>query len=373
MSGHATAKPSHEPWVVGLFVVGLYNLLLGIGLVFKTGELFDFGDFYASACGWWQGTDPYVRPNLNPPHASVLIAPLCALAPYPAWFAWQVVNLVAWLAALRLAWRTRRAPLTFGAIAVLVAHGSTSAQVHMGQVAWLLGLPMTLSWLAFRRGAHVRAGLWLGIVLAAKPFLVLAALPALVDRRWRVTWLLASAAAGGIVALGYVSLGGEVYARWAAWSAPAMDLGAHPMNVSLTSLALLLGVSPFVGIALGVAATVAWMPRWRGLTTDRQWMAMLTLLVLSAPLGWLHYTAWALPMLWAAWPTLAPRRRFWALVLVCMPMLVLVVLLETTALRFVYPIGFLVLAWTALGPTTGDVTRDMLHSSSSPSNPIINS
>jgi len=49
-----------------------------------------------------------------------------------------------------------------------------------------------------------------------------------------------------------------------------------------------------------------------------------------------------------------------------------VVLLETTALRFVYPIGFLVLAWTALGPATCEVTRDMLDSSS-PSNPIINS
>ena len=371
MERHTEAVRLTDPWAEGLFAVGLCNLLLGIGIVFKTHDLFDFGVFYASACAWWDGTDPYARANLNPPHVSALLTPLCALAPYPAWFLWQVVNLGAWLAALRLAWRARPVPLTFPVVAVLVAHGSTSAQVHMGQVAWVLALPMTLSWLAFRRGAHGRAGLWLGIVLAAKPFLALAALPALVDRRWRLTWLAASATACAIAALGYVSLGGEGYARWAAWSGPALYLGAQPMNVSLTSLALLLGVSPFWGVALGVAATVALLPRWLGLTTDRQWLAMITLLVVSAPLGWLHYTAWTLPMLWAVWPTLAPRRRLWALALTCMPTLVLV--LDVPALRFVYPIGFLLLAWTALGPTTGEVTRETLGSSSSPSNPIISS
>ena len=96
------------------------------------------------------------------------------------------------------------------------------------------------------------------------------------------------------------------------------------MNVGLTSLAWLLGVSPFAGIALGVAATLAVLPRWLRLTVDRQWLVMLTMLVLSAPLGWLHYTAWTLPVLWAAWPTLALRPTMWAVGLLCMPTLALV-------------------------------------------------
>jgi hypothetical protein len=298
------------------------------------------------------------------------LAPLCALAPYPAWFVWQVVNLAAWLVALRLAWRTRQAPLTLGAVAVLIAHGSTSAQVHMGQVGWVLALPLTLSWLAFRRGAARHAGVWLGLVLAIKPFLALAALPALIDRRWRATWVTATVTALGIGSVGYALLGREVYARWAVWSAPAVDLGAQPMNVGLTSLAWLFGVSPFVGIALGVAGALAVLPRWQAITTDRQWLVMLTLLVLSAPLGWLHYTAWTLPVLWSAWPTLAPRVRVWALGLLCMPTLALV--LQVPALRLVYPMGLFLLAWTALGPSTGAATREMSNPSS-PSRPIINS
>ncbi len=120
MSAHTVEMHRPEPWAAGLFAVGLCNLLLGIGIVFKTHDLFDFGVFYGSACSWWEGTDPYLRANLNPPHASVLMAPLCALAPYPAWFAWQVLSLVAWVATLVLSWRSRPAPVTFGVIAVTV-------------------------------------------------------------------------------------------------------------------------------------------------------------------------------------------------------------------------------------------------------------
>lgn len=361
--------PSHrlERGAPALFAVGLCNLLLGVGIIFKTGDLFDFRVFYSSACGWWLGGDPYVQQNLNPPHASVLMAPLCALAPYPAWFVWQGVNLIAWVAALTLAWRRRPAPLTVGVIAVLVAHGSTSAQVHMGQVAWVLALPMTLSWLAFRRGAYIRAGLWLGVVLAIKPFLALGALPALLDRRWRGTWLTATSSACVVAALGYATLGGQSYLHWAAWSGPAMDLGAQPMNVGVTSLAWLLGVSPLVGLAVGVAAGVALMPRWLALSTDRQWLAMLTLVVLGAPLGWLHYTAWTLPVLWSAWPTLEPQRRRWAVGLLCMPTLALV--LGLAPLRLVYPTGLFLLAWATVARS--ESAADARSSTSS--SPIINS
>jgi alpha-1,2-mannosyltransferase/arabinofuranan 3-O-arabinosyltransferase len=356
-----------EPWAAGLFAVGLFNVLLGIGLVFKTHDLFDFGIFHASACGWWHGTDPYAQPNLNPPHASVFMAPLCELAPYPAWLVWQVVNLVAWMAALTLAWRTRPAPVTFGVVAVLVAHGSTSAQVHMGQLAWVLALPVTLSWLAFRRGSSVHAGLWLGLVLAVKPFLALAALPALIDSRWRATWLTAAVVALGIGTVGYVLLGSQAYAQWAAWSGPAAGLATQPMNVGLISLAWLLGVSPFAGVALGVAGALAVLPRWHAITTDRQWLLMLTMLVLSAPLGWLHYSAWTLPVLWAVWPTLALRLRLWAVGLLSMPTLALV--LGLGPLRLVYPTGLFLLACAAVG--RGDAAADARSSTSS--NPIINS
>jgi hypothetical protein len=358
-----------EPWAPALFAIGLCNLLIGVGIIFQTNDPFDFRVFYASACGWWHGTDPYALPNLNPPHASVLMAPLCALTPYMAWSVWQIVSLVAWLVALATAWRERPAPLTLPAVAVLVAHGSTAAQVHMGQVAWVLELPMTLSWRAFRRGEHARAGIWLGVVLAVKPFVALAALPALLDRRWRVMWLTATFTACGIGILGYVLLGGEVYRAWVGWSGPAVDSVVQPLNVGLTSLAWLMGVSPFAGVALGVLIAVAVLPRWLGLPVDRQWVVMLTLLVLSAPLGWLHYAAWTLPVLWSAWPTMAPRLKMWAVGLLCMPTVFLV--LGVSALRLVYPCGLLLLAWAALAPGAKGGAHETGASSSS--SPIINS
>ena len=119
----------------------------------------------------------------------------------------------------------------------------------------------------------------------------------------------------------------------------------------------------------GIVGAIAVLPRWLVLSVDRQWLVMLTLLVLTAPLGWLHYAAWTLPILWSAWPTLSRRRMMCALGLLCMPTVILV--LGVPALRLIYPSGLLLLAWAALAPgAEGDPHETGEPSSSSP---IINS
>jgi len=160
-----------------------------------------------------------------------------------------------------------------------------------------------------------------------------------------------------------------VYAGWAKWSSVAVEMSSQPLNAGLSSLAWLAGVTPIAGVALGVVGMIAVLPRWLRLTADRQWLAMLTMLVLSAPLGWMHYAAWTLPVLWPVWPTLPPRLRAWAMGLLCMPTLLLV--LDIPALRLVYPAGLLLLAWAALRPRSAAATVETLSSVSS--KPIISS
>jgi hypothetical protein len=285
---------------------GLVNLAFICRAVWTTQQFFDFDVFHYSAVAWLSGQSPYAVPNLNPPYTVVLMSPLGLLPRRAAWLIWQGANLAMLAITVRLCTRATR-PLTPKAWAILLAHASTLAQVQMGQVAWVLGLPIAFAWSAWRQGDSNKTGVWLGLAIAAKPSLLLLAPPMLVDERWRRVFFIALATAGGIVGLTLLVTGPHLFVDWLATRHSAWDSAVQPLNASAAGAAAMAGLPPGTGFLAGAVAWRYTLARWRHLSPDLQWLAAFASTLLMTPLAWVHYLSWLLPPTWAAWRSMHGR------------------------------------------------------------------
>ncbi len=299
-------KNVHFVLVALVAAAGVVNLAFICGAVWTTQRFFDFDVFYDSAVAWLSGHSPYAVPNLNPPYTIVLMSPLGLLPRREAWLIWQGANLAALAITVRLCTRATRR-LTPMAWAVLVAHASTLAQVQMGQVAWMIGMPLALAWSARRQGDANRSGVWLGLAIAAKPSLLLLAPPMLIDRGWRRGFFVALATAGGIVGLTLLVTGPQLFIDWLATGLSAWDSRVQPLNASPAGPAGMAGLRRGTGMIVGAAAWCYTLTRWRHLSLDLQWLAAVANTLLMTPLAWAHYLSWLLPSTWAAWHRLDGR------------------------------------------------------------------
>ena len=196
-----------------LCAAGLADILLGWRAAWASGEFYDFGVFYDSAAAWWSGASPYRLPNLNPPHVVAFLSPLAWLSKPSAWIIWQIISAVSWLLAIRITTASGRRPDAL-ACALFIAHASTSAQTLMGQLVWVLAVPLALAWRAASAGQTDRAGIWLGVCLSAKPFLLPALAPALVDCRWRRMTVVSLLTALSIGAVTVTFTGTALFRQW---------------------------------------------------------------------------------------------------------------------------------------------------------------
>lgn len=261
-------------------------------------------------------TSPF---NLNLPHTMVLVWPLTYLSDRAALGVWLTVGLLlgAWasLASVRaLGWRIHVLPTLIVAL-YLAAWAPSAAFTLTLQITFYVMAPVCWAWLAYRRGDSRRAGVWLGVAAAIKPFLLLFAPYFLLrrDRRALASMLLVVAAC---VALGLVVFGPRAYAEWLA-QLPRVSWDSHFMNASvwgvlqrnvgrsnypmfLKAPALVPPVA--VGLALLIGAmTVTRVARTRPepRRTDEDWAVLLMAALLMSPLGW-NYYGWI-----AVWPTAA--------------------------------------------------------------------
>jgi Glycosyltransferase family 87 len=317
-----------------LLSVGTANVLLGLLVAWTHDQFFDFGVFYDAVAAWSRGGNPYYVPNLNPPYVTLALAPLAWFPKRTAWLIWQAVNATACVQILRICRTEKRwTPL---ALALLATHASTAAQTQMGQVVWILGLPMTLAWRAWRRGEATKAGVWMGIVMAAKPFLLPCVLPALTDKRWRQTSLVALLVVVGIAGVAVLSLGPTVFEAWLAGRTSAWQSITQPLNASLASFTTTLGAPPLVGPLVGCLLLPVTIYRWPRLTPDLQWLAIVANVLLITPLGWIQYSGWLLPATWIAWTQLKRPLAHVALLLTLVPPFVIVLFDHA---RVIYPLG----------------------------------
>lgn len=261
-------------------------------------------------------TSPY---NLNLPHTMALVRPLARLDDRTALRLWMLGNLLlgaaASAAAVRaLGWRLRLLPAL--AIALyLIAWAPSAAVTSTAQITFYLMAPVVAAWLAFRRGRSARAGAWLGLAAAMKPFLLLF-VPYLLIRRDRRALVAMGLVGAGIGALGVAAYGPMAYVEWLA-QLPRVTWSAYFLNASIfgtlqrlfgaSFLARLAHVPAIVGplalvlsIAVG-AVTLAAIRHTRPEPprTDADWAVLLLAALLMSPLGW-NYYMWI-----AVWPVAA--------------------------------------------------------------------
>lgn len=284
----------------GLFLYGLRSQQTG-------------GSFYdltvASQWGY-----PFDRDllDLAPPHLHLLVWPLVSLPDRVAYGVWITANAGAFIASLavisrELGIRWRDVTVVWFVNAVLLSTLATVSTLVYGQYVWLLMLPATLGWRAWRRDRLVAACAWLGVVASSKPYPWLL----LIYPVWRGHWRAVAAMAGvsaGLGAAGAVVFGPGTYVDWVR-AVGAVDELSMFGNVSIWGLVTrVTGPShvfqplplPSAGVRLagwlacvGVGAWSVW--QLRRATPDRAWLGLWCAAWLVSPLAWMYYIWWALP------------------------------------------------------------------------------
>jgi hypothetical protein len=321
-----------------LIVFGLVLPASAIALFFQI-TLSDFVLFHKAGVAWLAGTPIYTpgASNLNPPLAVVaLFAPLARLelqAARAVWFALSLVAVVLslWIVARESRW-SRSHTLTMAA-ALMVTYPAWLAW-YQGQLTWVLALPATLSWRAYRQGRLVEAGLWLAPVIALKPPFALVAL--------FLPWRLCVAAGVGSASLTALSMAITGIGPWLDWWrfrdavfwitwVDNLSLWGQLGRISLREvwqvrLSDLPAWTPAAVAAIGLAMA-AWVRREAD-PDRRMALAWLSGTLLS-PIGWVYY----LPVGMAALLASATRATINPWLLFCVPFLVF------------YPIARGPLAW----------------------------
>jgi hypothetical protein len=274
----------------------------------------DFAIFYRTASRLFQrGENPYpldpsgrIAPNLNPPHAHVLFAPVLLWSRPAAYVIWLSVSALALLATAAITIRLLPEPPTAAplllAAALLSGSGLTMATVASGQIYAVLTLPLTIAWLESRHGCDGSAGAIVGVLATVKPSLALVMAGWLCSGNW--TSLAASALAAVLtMGVGLMAFGRQPYEGWLR-SLPRMVASGHFRDGALMqALARVFSRNghfppllnaPFlirpiwIGVSIVlVLVTLLWAPP----DPDRWWLRLLSVSFLVSPKGWI-YGAW---------------------------------------------------------------------------------
>lgn len=288
------------------------------------GNLADFGSFYEMGRAASRGESLYAVypltyfqvPNVNLPIVGVLMLPLAQLDAGLAARIWSIGGVVAYLVAVGLLFRAypeRRSPARLlWAFAVSSLWGTFA----LGQVYAYLALVATGAWLLLGRGRLILAALFLGLLIALKPNLVVwPVLLALIGLP--LVLLVSAAVAVALSTLPALLFGPRVYAEWLSAVTTIPQPVGQASNGSLFAVTERLGLPGWAGVAaaagllLGLAV---WTWRCRpGL--ERTSAAGIVGALLAFPLSWTGYSLLLLPVFVS---------RRWRIALLCAAALLLV-------------------------------------------------
>jgi alpha-1,2-mannosyltransferase len=281
----------------------------------------DFTVFMESARWLRQGVNAYQHPlqsgpgyNLNAPAAVVLFVPFSYLPDAAALRIWTALTIATYVAASYLIAQAL-IPGRFASVAAAVLLWQPAIiSLLLGQISAALMLIVTAAWVADRANRPLRAGLLIGIAIAAKPFLAVFAAYAV----WRRSKAFAGGLCLGIAVAVGVGLAAVGVAGYQSWFAAFREVSwtAHVANASLQGvLARTLSVTPdFLHASPLVGRPELVQPLWwagvalvgivgllvlvRTEDRDRVWAIMLIGSLLVSPLGWAYYaTVFAGPLL----------------------------------------------------------------------------
>lgn len=339
-------------WLTATFMFA-WSLLPSIdfGRMCASAELFLGGcDMYE----WTPATSSHLEDdycidlyNMNPPHFHLLLLPFAMLSKLDfAFVLWCVLSgyclyhCLTWtLAEIKVQMTPMQKHI---ATVMLLGFSGTNGMLFTAQLAFVLLVPVTLMWLAARRGWWVRAGALLGLVLSLKPFFGVLLVYLCMRRRWRA--VLACVTAGALCfAVGIAVFGWSNHVSWyhrmtvsASWAwlhmnASVMGMLSRtftesvwyvPVTILSDRTIWLLWIG--IGGALGVLTLAALGRGDSPESVDQDFALLLAGSVLFGPLGWIYYLWLALPpllpLLARGWPLAGlSRRQRWLLLLVMLP------------------------------------------------------
>ncbi len=247
--------------------------------------------------------------NLNPPHVQLLLLPLGYLSYRDALACFVGVNAVClawslWLVARELAipWSWQRFWL-WGALTLSCAAFTTVAVTC--ELTFVLMVPFTLAWRAWRRGQWTAAGACLGACASAKLFLLLFVPLLIWHRRWKALAAFVGTA-GVLTALGVALFGTGAYLQWAA-TLGRVGWWWIPMNASwhgvvsrafegsetiapVVHIPSLVKPVAFAGSVFFALASLTSARSEAGAhRRDRSLLVVFLGAILASPLGWVYY------------------------------------------------------------------------------------
>jgi hypothetical protein len=271
----------------------------------------DFGIFYRGVhCLFGEGCDPYAvlegsAPDLAPPHAHLLIAPVAWLERQQAYEIWLLVSVLVVVAVVVRAARELSISLSPAAWALVAALAASSGMmmslVTSGQIYAVLAWPVTAAWVAWRRGDFARAACWLALGASMKVLLALPLLWFVMRGHWRAALVMAGTMAA-VFAGGVGLFGAESYAAWLEMLARSPVAGHFRDGSIMAMLTRTFGDSS----SFAPVVDAPWLirPLWALLTggvvalallrpagPDRTVLGLLAAATLAAPIGWI-YSAW---------------------------------------------------------------------------------
>jgi Glycosyltransferase family 87 len=310
--------------ILGVGILLLWNFALGYLMTVRL-HMNDFGKFYYSTRLFLDGQDMYgpnpatTLPvtdsetreflNLNPPHAHVPLLPLALLSPLAALGVWSLASGVCLARSIGLIAKNTNLSVTsvhplLAAFAFLAFAGTQTVMVT-GQLSFILMLPVTLAWIAARRGDWSRAGFYLGLLISIKLFFLIF-VPYLWLRARARPVIVAAATAMGCFSVGLLIFGVEAHRSWLR-ALGAIDWLWVAMNASLPGLlSRALSPSPhftplaiapeaihtlsMIGaVVIGLLSYLVVLADRTEESVDRSFALLMITALLVSPLGWLYY------------------------------------------------------------------------------------
>ena len=304
---------------VGLIVLFAYVAASRINTVIQdrllpshVSSLQDYGSFMHSAEALRDGLNPYAYyPDLQPQpynEKSLNLNPPISLIPFSALHKLgdkRTRDTLQWLSLLLVmfAFLAMHSRIGILALLLMLASEPLNETIRLGQIYVVLGLLSVLAWIFIKRGRLTGASVWLGLLVAVKPPLLIIPVLMFVAGHRRI-------AIGTVVAVGVFSLlplvlyGSGVYADWFALVRQTGVDHREPWpenTLSLTQAGVALLHSRVSGLALtSIVASIAVLYAWR-VKPD-----MLTVLgcgigvmILISPISWSGYVMILLPALLA--------------------------------------------------------------------------
>jgi hypothetical protein len=303
-----------DPLLYLLAAVSVTICLKSVTYPFETQHT-DFLTFYDNARWYTSGHDLYSAPsryypqgpNLAPPVLMLLIVPLSPLPLTVARVAWMLFDVACfWLC---IYWIAREVHRPTGRLfALLLISQPAFITILGGSFTAPLTVCLTRAWLEHRQSRDLSAGIWLGIAIVSKPFLLPFCGYAILRRHWRLCLGLASgvvaAVIGGIAVFGPTNTLQWVEAlRAVAPHQIAYNLNGSWMGYLARANAPWSRFAWIVGSA-AIALVLLWH-WWRREHTDAAWIATVSGGLLISPLGWNYYAPFLIGPMVRRWSALS--------------------------------------------------------------------